>query len=90
MTWYVGDTATITFSTSLAGVAADMITITVFTRSPSGTITTPTPTHAGTGSYTIPLTPTEPGQWTVGGTAIYGASQKSETAKFTVVVTSSP
>lgn len=79
----LGDQATLTgrfYSDAALTVPASPTTVVLSLRSPSGVVTTPAPTPAGTGVYTYAWTPTEYGLWEANWTgtgAIVAAEQEA-------------
>lgn len=55
--------ATLTNVFAVNGVNTDPTSVTLTVTSPTGAVTTPTPTHSGTGTYTADITCDEAGIW---------------------------
>lgn len=63
-TYPLGQTVTVsTTFANAAGAAANPTTVVLTVRSPSGDVTTPTPSNSGTGTYEAVLAPDEAGVW---------------------------
>lgn len=55
--------ATLTNVFKVNGTATDPSSVTLTVTSPTNVVTTPTPTHSGTGTYTVDVTCNEDGTW---------------------------